>query len=62
MKAESLIERNSNQSLGDSVKSYLTRRRALIVISILLGSLFICAIAALITGSERVAAWQIFLP
>lgn len=60
MKAESLIERNSNQSLGDSVKSYLTRRRALIVISILLGSLFICAIAALITGSERVAAWQIF--
>ena len=60
MKAESLIERDSNQSLGDSVKSYLTRRRALIVISVLLGSLFICAVASLITGSERVAAGQIF--
>lgn len=59
MKAESLIELDSNQSFGDSIKSYLTRRRALIVISILLGALFICAVAALITGSERVAAGRI---
>jgi iron complex transport system permease protein len=60
MKAESLLKRDSNQSLGDSVKSYLTRRRALIVISVLLGALFICAVAALAIGSERVAASKLF--
>ncbi|MGE0129121.1 MAG: FecCD family ABC transporter permease [Blastocatellales bacterium] len=60
MKAESLIKRDSNQSLGDSVKSYLTRRRALLVISVLLCALFGCAIIALALGSEPVAASQIF--
>jgi iron complex transport system permease protein len=60
MKAESLIEQDSNQSLGDSVKGYLTRRRALIVVSVLLCALFVCAVAGLIIGSERVAAGQIF--
>lgn len=55
-----MIERNSDQSLGDSVKGYLTRRRAVIVISVLLGALLTCAVAALTIGSEHVAASQIF--
>ena len=60
MKAETLIERDSNQPLGDPVKSYLTRRRALIVISILFMALFGFTVAALSLGSERVAAGSLF--
>src|SRR5262245_2065667 len=60
MKAETLIERDSNQPLGDPVKSYLTRRRALIVISILFLALFGFTVAALSLGSERVAAGNLF--
>lgn len=60
MKAETLIEQDSNQSLGDPVKSHLTRRRALIVISVLLFALFGAAVAALGMGSEHVAAGSLF--
>jgi len=60
MNVETLIERDSNQSFGGSVKSYLTRRRALIVILALLCALFGCAIAALATGSEHIGAGQLF--
>ncbi len=60
MKAETLIERDSNQSLGDPVKSYLTRRRALVVISVLLLALLGFAVAALGMGSEKVAAGSLF--
>jgi iron complex transport system permease protein len=45
---------------GDPIKSYLTRRRALIVISVLLLALFGFAVAALSLGSERVAAGSLF--
>jgi iron complex transport system permease protein len=60
MKAETLIERDSNQPLGDPVNSYLTRRRALIVISILLLALLGFMVAALSLGSERVALGRLF--
>jgi iron complex transport system permease protein len=45
---------------GDPIKSYLTRRRALIVISVLLLALLGFAVAALSLGSERVAAGSLF--
>ncbi|MGH9940076.1 MAG: FecCD family ABC transporter permease [Blastocatellia bacterium] len=38
----------------------MTRRRALIVISVLLSALSGCAVAALATGSEHIAAGQLF--
>ncbi|MGH9769055.1 MAG: FecCD family ABC transporter permease [Blastocatellia bacterium] len=60
MKAENLIEQDSNQSPGDSGQGYLTGRRALIVISVLLCSLVGCAVVALSVGSEHVAAGRLF--
>src|SRR5262245_66544644 len=60
MKAETLIEQDSNQSPGDQAKSYLTRRRALIVISVLVLALLGFAVAALSLGSERVASGRLF--
>jgi iron complex transport system permease protein len=60
MKAETLIEQDSNQSPGGPSKSYLTRHRALIVISVLLLALLGFAVAALSLGSERVAAGSLF--
>jgi iron complex transport system permease protein len=56
MKSEILIDQDSKQSFGDPVKSYLTRRRALIVICVLFLSLLGFAVAAAGLGSERVAA------
>src|SRR5215475_1128594 len=56
MKSETLMEQDSNQSPGDPGRSYLTRRRALIVISVLLIALFGFALLALSLGSERVAS------
>ncbi|HKQ73611.1 MAG TPA: iron ABC transporter permease [Blastocatellia bacterium] len=60
MKAETLIDPNSTPLPGDPVKSYLTRRRAVIVFSILLLALFGSAIAALGAGSEHIAAGELF--
>jgi len=60
MRVESLIDQVSTQLAGDPVKSYLTRRRALIVFSVLLLALSACAIAALSVGSEHIAAGQLF--
>ena len=60
MKAETLIEQDSSQSPGGPAKSYLTRRRALIVLSVLLLALLGFAVAALSLGSERVAAGSLF--
>ncbi|HKC84554.1 MAG TPA: iron ABC transporter permease [Blastocatellia bacterium] len=60
MKAETLIEQDSNQSSGGPSKSYLTRRRALIVISALLLALLGFAVGALNLGSERVASGSLF--
>lgn len=51
-----MIEQDSNPPLGDPIKIYLTRRRALIVISALLIALLGFAVAALCLGSEHVAA------
>ncbi|HEV2664427.1 MAG TPA: iron ABC transporter permease [Blastocatellia bacterium] len=59
MKAEILIAQDSYQSPGDPGKSYLTRRRALIVISVLLIALFGFVVVALSLGSERVASWSL---
>lgn len=60
MRAETLIEQDPTRLPGDPVKSYLTRRRALIVFTILLSALFGCAIAALGAGSEHIPAGQLF--
>src|SRR5215813_476243 len=60
MRVESLIDQVSTQLTGDPVKSYLTRRRALIVFSILLVTLLGCAIASLGAGSEHISAGQLF--
>jgi iron complex transport system permease protein len=60
MKAETLIEQDSKRSPGDLGRSYLTVRRALIVISILLLALFGFAFASLSLGSEHIAAGQLF--
>jgi iron complex transport system permease protein len=60
MRAETLIEQDPTRLPGDPVKSYLTRRRALIVFSILLSALFGCAIVALGAGSEHIPAGRLF--
>src|SRR5262249_9206022 len=60
MKAETLIEQGSNQSLGDPTGSYLTVRRALIVISVLLLALLGFAVVAAGLGSEHIATGQLF--
>jgi iron complex transport system permease protein len=60
MKAETLIEQDSNQSPGGPTKGYLTRRRALIVISVLVLALLGFAVVALSLGSERVASGRLF--
>jgi iron complex transport system permease protein len=60
MKAETSIEQESNQRLGDSVHGYLTRRRALLVIFLLVFALFGCAVMALGVGSEHVPASRLF--
>jgi len=60
MKAETLLEQDPPGLPGDPVKSYLTRRRALIVFSILLVTLLGCAIASLGAGSEHISAGQLF--
>ncbi|HEY7180812.1 MAG TPA: iron ABC transporter permease [Blastocatellia bacterium] len=60
MKAETLIEQDSKRSPGDHGRSYLTVRRALIVISILLLALFGFAFASLGLGSEHIPVGQLF--
>ncbi len=60
MEFETSTEQESNQSLAIPVKSYLTRRRAAIVIFALLLALFGCGVVALGLGSERVAAERLF--
>ncbi len=60
MKAETLIEQEADQSLGASVRSYLTKRRALVVMTALCSALFVCAFASLAIGSEHIAINQLF--
>src|SRR5262245_40795859 len=60
MKAETLMEQDSKRSPGDPSMSYLTRRRALIVIFVLFLALLGFAVAALSLGSERVASGRLF--
>ncbi|MGH9940222.1 MAG: FecCD family ABC transporter permease, partial [Blastocatellia bacterium] len=60
MKAKTSIEPDSTRLSGNSVKSYLTRRRAWIVIFALLLALFAFAVAAAGLGSEHVAAGSLF--
>src|SRR5262245_39514523 len=59
MKAETLIEQDSNGPPGYPAGSYLTIRRALIVILVLLVALVSFAFAALSLGSEHIAAGQL---
>lgn len=60
MKVETLVEPGSNQPLDNSRLRYLTRRRAAIVISVLVCALLVCAVVALGVGSEYVAPGSIF--
>lgn len=60
MKTDIATERNSTRLPGHSVKSYLTRRRALIVFSVLTSALFVCAFAAACLGSEHISAGRLF--
>ncbi len=60
MKVETLIEQEADQSPGDSIRSYLTRRRAIIVMLALFSALVVCAFASLAIGSEHVATGQLF--
>jgi iron complex transport system permease protein len=60
MKAEMLIEEEPDRSLVKGVRGYLTKRRALIVLSALGVALILAALASLAAGSEHVAIDRIF--
>lgn len=60
MKTETLINQSASASPVGVVKSYLTGRRAMVMLLALAGALIICAVVALSLGSERVAAGQLF--
>ncbi|MBO0863064.1 MAG: iron ABC transporter permease [Chloracidobacterium sp.] len=60
MKAETFIKQGASHSPSAHGTSYLTVRRALIVISVLLFALLCFAVLALSQGSEHIAARQLF--
>jgi iron complex transport system permease protein len=59
MKAEPLIEKEAEYLPSDSVKGYLTGRRAIAVLLALGSALFLCAFASLAIGSEHIAFSQL---
>jgi iron complex transport system permease protein len=55
-----VLEQNTDQTLRITDSGYLTRRRALIVMSILCAAVVIGSVSALTIGSEHIAINQIF--